>query len=146
MYAKDRLRVCRILLAQRRTLSAVRKVMHVVGLLISGSKTRDVPNDFSREPNSRHFDGVVDHSHYTDDDVRSRLAVDAVRALERGDAKAAEELYRAMVSKYPVDPAAYVNLGVCLGYQERFDESRKQYLKALEFRPAFGRRLPRLGR
>lgn len=88
-----------------------------------------------RRTELKHFEGVIDHSRYTYDSVRSRLAVDAANALERGDAKAAEALYRTTASKYPHDPAAYVDLAVCLGYQKRFEDSREQYQKALDLDP-----------
>lgn len=90
---------------------------------------------FQSQTELKHFDGVVDNSHQTHDPVRSRLAVDAVKALERGDAKSAEKLYRTMVSKYPADATVYVNLAVCLGYQKRFEESSAQYKRALGLDP-----------
>ena len=66
------------------------------------------------------------------DPVFSDLAVRAARALEDGDAKTAEELYREMVRKYPNNCISHENLGVCLYFQKRLIEARECFLKALE--------------
>jgi tetratricopeptide (TPR) repeat protein len=82
-----------------------------------------------------HFEGVIDHGRQTNDPVRSDLYVRAARALETGDAKAAEALYREAVAKYPADPDGYEALGTCLGFQDRHDEARAEYERALRLSP-----------
>jgi len=113
------------------------------GLLVTAKYWKS--RQFDGPADLKHFEGVIDYSQSTDDEVRSRLAVDAAHALERGDAKAAEELYRTIINKYPADSSAYVDLGVCLGFQKRFDESRDQYHKALDLDPRSARAYLGLG-
>ena len=95
-----------------------------------------LPGRHSRKSGSgeelQQFAGVIDHSRWTYDHVRSDLAVRASRALKSGDARGAEVLYREIVAKYPNDPGAFNDLGACLVYQNRFDEARTNYLHALD--------------
>lgn len=101
----------------------------------------------SASPNQRlrHFEGVLDHSGGTYDPVLSDLYVRAARALEVGDARSAEALYREAVAKYPRDPEGYSALGTCLFFQDRFREARAEYLRALELDAASAEALYGLG-
>lgn len=82
-----------------------------------------------------HFDGTIDHGRHTLDPVRSDLYVRAARALEAGDAAAAESLYREAVAKYPADPDGYTALAACLAFQRRYAEARAEYGRALALDP-----------
>jgi tetratricopeptide (TPR) repeat protein len=83
-----------------------------------------------------HFEGVIDQSRQTLDRDRSDLYVRAAGALDRGDAKAAEALYREAIARYPSDPNGYEALGTCLSFQERHEEARAEYERALRLAPA----------
>jgi Tfp pilus assembly protein PilF len=82
-----------------------------------------------------HFEGVIDHDRQTFHSARSDLYVRAARALQRGDAGAAEALYREAIAKWPKDPDGYEALGTCLTFQDRHDEARAEYERALRLAP-----------
>jgi Flp pilus assembly protein TadD len=84
------------------------------------------------EKRLKHFNGTIDHSHHTYDKAKSDLYVRASRALETGDAKTAEALYREAIARYPDDPAGHESLGACLYFQARYDDARAEYLQALK--------------
>src|SRR5262249_23105400 len=94
--------------------------------LLAGCQPAASPAPAAREQELTHFDGVVDHGRQTTDPVLSDLYVRAARALEAGDAAAAEALYREAVAKYPADPDGYTALGACLVYQRRYDDARAE--------------------
>jgi tetratricopeptide (TPR) repeat protein len=80
----------------------------------------------------QHFEGAIDNSKQTYDKVKSDLYVRASRALEAGDAKGAEALYREAVAKYPKDPDGYAALGACLYFQAEYEDAKAEYMRALE--------------
>ncbi len=59
----------------------------------------------------------------------------ASKALEAGDAKTAESLYREAIKKYPDAPSGYRSLGACLFFQEQYEDSEAEYLRALKMEP-----------
>jgi tetratricopeptide (TPR) repeat protein len=85
--------------------------------------------------NLKHFEGVMNNARVTFDHARSDLCVRAARALEAGDAAAAEALYREEVAKYPDDHESYEDLAACLSFQRRYDEARAEYERALHIKP-----------
>lgn len=91
------------------------------------------------------FDGVIDDSHVTFDPVLSDLAVRASRALEDGDAKAAETIYREMVDRWPTDPETHSSLAACLYFQGDYEAAKTEYDQALQLDPKWGEALYGLG-
>ncbi len=95
-----------------------------------------VPGIRSRGPrpseNLKRFDGAIDHSRQTYDHAKSELYVRASLALKKGDAQAAEALYREVLAKYPNDSDGYDALGACLCFQHRYEEARTNYLLGLK--------------
>ncbi len=83
----------------------------------------------------QHFEGTIDTRRHTNDPILSALYVRASRALEEGDATAAEALYREVISRYPNDPDGYDALASCLYFQHKFDEAKAEYLRGLELDP-----------
>jgi Tfp pilus assembly protein PilF len=83
----------------------------------------------------KHFEGVMNNARVTFDHIRSDLCVRAARALEAGDAAAAEALYRDALAKYPDDHESYEDLAACLSFQRRYDEARAEYERALHIKP-----------
>jgi Tfp pilus assembly protein PilF len=80
----------------------------------------------------QHFEGFINHNRQTYDPVKSDLYVRASQALKSGDARSAEALYRDLIAKYPDDPDSYSALGTCLFFQDRNEEARTNYLRAME--------------
>ena len=78
------------------------------------------------------MEGVIDHSRVTDDPVLSDLYVRAAKALEKGDAKGAERIYREAIAKYPNDPAGHSALGTSLFFQNKLDPAIEAYEQALK--------------
>jgi tetratricopeptide (TPR) repeat protein len=101
--------------------------------LLPACQRRSTPAGTSSD--LQHFDGFIDNSKHTNDRALSDLYVRASRALESGDAKAAEALYRQAISKYPKDPDGYESLGACLYLQGRYEEAKAEYSRALELKP-----------
>lgn len=117
------------------TMSSIRKQICIITLaaltaLIPACR-RGLPSGQS-ERRLKHFNGVIDHSHHTFDKAQSDLYVRASRALETGDAKAAEALYREAIARYPDDPTGHESLGACFYFQARYDDARDEYLLALK--------------
>jgi tetratricopeptide (TPR) repeat protein len=83
----------------------------------------------------QHFEGRINTNDQTYDHAKSDLYVRASRALEAGDAKTAESLYREAINKYPDDPSGYSSLGACLFFQEKYEDSEAEYLRALKLEP-----------
>ena len=90
----------------------------------SGTVT-DLPN----------LEGELDWSGTTFDPVQSELYVRASQALEEGDTKTSEALYREAISKYPDDPDGYTSLGACLYMQQRYEDAELEYERALRLDP-----------
>ena len=82
-----------------------------------------------------HFEGFIHNARHRHDPVLSDLYVRASRALESGDAKAAEELYRQVITKDPKDPDGYESLGASLYFQGKYEEAKAEYTRALEIEP-----------
>lgn len=81
---------------------------------------------------------MIDHSRQTFDTVKADLYVRASRKLEGGDTKAAEELYREAIAKYPKDIDGYEALGACLYFDSRYDEAKAEYMRALQLNDRSG--------
>jgi tetratricopeptide (TPR) repeat protein len=87
------------------------------------------------------LEGVIDNSSVTYDAVRSDLAVRASKALEAGDTKSAETLYREMVSRWPTDPETHSSLAACLYFQQDYGAAQSEYDRALLIDPRSARAL-----
>lgn len=83
----------------------------------------------------KEMEGVIDRRGFTYDPVRSDLAVRASKALESGDAKRAEGLYREAVAKWPDDADTHASLAACLFFQKDYDAAQAEYGRALELDP-----------
>jgi len=112
---------------------AVAAVFLVALVMVAVRQRADPPAPPEQELS--HFAGVLDHRQQTLDPVLADLYGRAARALEAGDAAAAETLYREAIAKYPSDPDGYNALGTCLSFQRRYDEARGEYNRALQLDP-----------
>lgn len=121
----------------------------VVGIIVLGmsatARRKEPALSHSPPTELKDFPGVIDHSQYTYDTERSWMAIQATQALEKGDARKAEMVYRNMIRKYPTDATPHENLAICLGFQKRYEEARVEYLKALELNPLSARAFRGLG-
>lgn len=59
----------------------------------------------------------------------------AVRSLEEGDYRQAEQIYRQVIQVEPQAPSGYVALASSLLLQDKLDEAEQFYLQALEIDP-----------
>jgi len=119
-----------------------RQALWVVGiiagalLLLSAARFSGILSHRPRpSENLQHFAGAIDHRRQTYDHIKSELYVRASSALKSGDARGAEALYREVVAKYPGDPDGYEALGACLFFQDKSDEARTNYVRALDLNP-----------
>lgn len=106
----------------------------------------DALHDRSRSGQKlRHFDGVLAPGHETYDTAKSALYVRAGEALKAGDASGAETIYREIAARYPKDSDGFSALGACLYFEKKYDESKTEYLHAVELNPQSGKAFYGLG-
>jgi Tfp pilus assembly protein PilF len=105
-------------------------------------RTGEAPGRFEQ---LKHFDGVIVPGEGSSDSIEYELYVRASKALEAGDATAAEAIYREIVAKYPDQADSHEALGACLYFQKRHELATESYRQALALSPRSAAALYGLG-
>jgi tetratricopeptide (TPR) repeat protein len=108
-----------------------------VCVLLYGAGAKFFPDRSSarKVKDLEHFPGTLVQSTGSRDRELNKLYASASAALERGDAPAAEAIYRQIIVKYPRDPDGFRALGTTLLYQKKLDAAEVEYRRALELDP-----------
>jgi tetratricopeptide (TPR) repeat protein len=78
--------------------------------------------------------GIVNDGPVTNESVRPML-VEAMKYLNEGSFKKAEDVYRQIAKSYPNEVSAYHGIGTALAYQSEWKEARVYFEKALSLKP-----------